>query len=69
MVSQWEILKSNDQRTTYRHTTHIKHQSEDKNLSVSVWRKCSMIITLSVYYAFTLSLCAFIAFWQKYSFM
>jgi hypothetical protein len=45
MVSEWQILKSNDQRTTYRHTAHLKHQLEDKNLSVPLWRKCSMIIT------------------------
>lgn len=45
MVSEWQILKSNDQRTTNRHTAHLKHQLEDKNLSVPLRRKCSMIIT------------------------
>jgi hypothetical protein len=44
MVSEWEIFKSNDQRTTYRHETQHKHQLEDKDLPVLVWRKCSMII-------------------------
>ena len=45
MVSEWQILKSHDQRTTNRHSAHVKHQLEDKNLSVPLWRKCSMIIT------------------------
>ena len=65
MVSEWQILKSNDQRTTYRHTAHLKHQPEDKNLSVPLRRKCSMIVTHehNMY-----SLCPFICIcsvWKK----
>jgi hypothetical protein len=47
MVSEWEILKSNDQRTTYRHATQLKHQLEDKDLPVFIWRKCAMIISVA----------------------